>query len=129
MLMDDVEGSIERMTMFKEMGVRLSIDDFGTGYSSLNYLKRFPVDALKVDRSFVRDITVSEDDAMIVTAIVTLAKNLNLEVVAEGIEIKEHLTFLNNLGCDQAQGFLISRPVSAEEVEHFFGDWTVEEIN
>ncbi len=128
MLMDDVEGSIERMEKFKELGVRLSIDDFGTGYSSLNYLKRFPVDALKVDRSFVSDITVSEDDAMIVTAIVTLAKNLNLEVIAEGIEMKEHLSFLNNLGCDHAQGYLISRPVSAEEVESFFGDWTVDEI-
>lgn len=128
MLMDDVEWSIERMEMFKKLGVRLSIDDFGTGYSSLNYLKRFPVDALKVDRSFVSDITVSEDDAMIVTAIVTLAKNLNLEVIAEGIEMKEHLTFLNKLGCDHVQGFLISRPVSAKEVERFFGEWSVRDI-
>jgi diguanylate cyclase (GGDEF)-like protein/PAS domain S-box-containing protein len=129
MLMEDVEGGIERMKMIKELGVHLSIDDFGTGYSSLNYLKRFPVDALKVDRSFVSDITVSEDDAMIVTAIVTLAKNLNLEVVAEGIELKEHLSFLNKLGCDHAQGYLISRPVPADKVEHFFNDWTTDDIS
>lgn len=128
MLMNDVSGSIELMDRFKKLGVRLSIDDFGTGYSSLNYLKQFPVDALKVDRSFVNDITVSEDDAMIVTAIVTLAKNLRLQVIAEGIELKEHLVFLNKLGCDQAQGFLISRPDTSEKVERFFGDWTVSEI-
>lgn len=128
MLMDNVEASIKRMEKIKELGVRLSIDDFGTGYSSLNYLKRFPVDALKVDRSFVSDITTSEDDAMIVRAIVTLAQNLNLEVIAEGIEIKEHLSFLNELGCDLAQGYLISRPIPEEEVLCFFGKWSVAEL-
>lgn len=128
MLMDDVEKSISQMEKIKKLGVRLSIDDFGTGYSSLNYLKKFPVDALKVDRSFVSDITTSEEDAMIVKAIVTLAKNLNMEVIAEGIELKEHLSFLNGLGCDFAQGYLISRPVPDEEIVKFFGVWSVDDI-
>jgi diguanylate cyclase (GGDEF)-like protein len=128
MLMDDIDGSIERLAQLSEFGCRLSIDDFGTGYSSLNYLKRFPVDVLKVDRSFVSDLATSEDDAMIVMAIVTLAHNLNLEVVAEGVETQEHLSYLSSLGCDFIQGFLVSQPVSVERVEGFFGAWTLDDL-
>ena len=92
-------------------------------------MKQFPVNALKVDRSFVNDITTSDDDAMIVKAVVTLAQNLNLEVIAEGIEITEHLDFLNDLGCDLAQGYLISRPAPEEEVVDYFGDWSLDDIS
>ena len=128
MLMDNIDGSIERLTKLSEFGCRLSIDDFGTGYSSLNYLKRFPVDVLKVDRSFVSDLANSEDDAMIVKAIVTLAHNLNLEVVAEGVETREHLSYLSYLGCDFIQGYLVSKPVAVERVEVFFGAWTINDL-
>ena len=128
MLMDNIEGSIHRLDQLSQFGCRLSIDDFGTGYSSLNYLKRFPVDVLKIDRSFVSDLAHSEDDAMIVKAIVTLAHNLNLEVVAEGVESREHLTYLSYLGCDLIQGYLVSKPVAVEKVEDFFGDWTISNL-
>jgi len=128
MLMDNVDGSIDRLSTLNEFGCRLSIDDFGTGYSSLNYLKRFPVDVLKVDRSFVSDLTNSEDDAMIVKAVVTLAHNLNLKVVAEGVETREHLSYLTYLGCDFIQGYLISKPVSVEQVTAFFGSWTIHDL-
>lgn len=128
MLMDDVDGSIELLDKISQFGCRFSIDDFGTGYSSLNYLKRFPVDVLKVDRSFVSDLTNSEDDAMIVKAIVTLAHSLNLEVVAEGVETMDHLTYLSSLGCDLIQGYLVSKPATSKQVEEFFGDWTISKL-
>lgn len=128
MLMDNVDGSIDRLDSLNQYGCRLSIDDFGTGYSSLNYLKRFPVHVLKIDRSFVNDLATSADDAMIVKAIVTLAHNLNLEVVAEGVENREHLTYLSYLDCDYIQGYLVSKPVPAEQVTEFFGEWTIERL-
>ncbi len=128
MLMENIDSSIDRMASLTQFGCRLSIDDFGTGYSSLNYLKRFPVDVLKVDRSFVSDLANSEDDAMIVKAIVTLAHNLNLEVVAEGVETREHLSYLSYLGCDFIQGYLVSKPVPVAQVESFFGAWTINDL-
>ena len=128
MLMDNIDSSIDLLDKIHQYGCRISIDDFGTGYSSLNYLKRFPVDVLKIDRSFVNDLTTSEDDALIVKAIVTLAHNLNLEVVAEGVEEKEHLTYLSYLGCDIIQGFLISKPIAVDQLDHFFNDWKIEDV-
>jgi EAL domain-containing protein (putative c-di-GMP-specific phosphodiesterase class I) len=98
------------------MGVQVSIDDFGTGYSSLSYLKRLPIDRLKIDRSFIRDITVSEDAAALSAAIVGLAQSLRLDVVAEGVETTEQLEVLEQLGCHKMQGFLFARPVKSDAV-------------
>lgn len=128
MLMDNIDGSIDRLDRLSQYGCRLSIDDFGTGYSSLNYLKRFPVDELKIDRSFVNDLASSEDDAMIVKAIITLAHSMKLEVVAEGVETKEQLGYLLSLGCNHIQGFMVSKPVDVERVQEFFGDWTISDL-
>jgi EAL domain-containing protein (putative c-di-GMP-specific phosphodiesterase class I) len=100
----------------KNLGIQLSIDDFGTGYSSLNYLKKFPIDTLKIDRSFVGDIPGDSDDAAIVTAIIAMAHNLKLTVVAEGVESQAQLDFLRAQNCNEMQGFLFSRPVPAHEV-------------
>jgi EAL domain-containing protein (putative c-di-GMP-specific phosphodiesterase class I) len=98
------------------MGIRISIDDFGTGYSSLNYLHRFPVDALKVDRSFIIDIISSDDDAAITTSIIELAHNLGLKVIAEGVETVEQLEFLSRRGCDEIQGYFFSPPVPPADI-------------
>jgi len=122
-LMEHAETSINTLDQLNRMGVHLSIDDFGTGYSSFSYLKRFPIDTLKIDRSFVHDINTDPDDAAIVKAVTTMAHSLNLKVVAEGVETKEQLATLKNLGCDIAQGYLISRPIPAGKVVSFFGSW------
>jgi diguanylate cyclase (GGDEF)-like protein/PAS domain S-box-containing protein len=110
-LMQDREATAELLNAVKRMGLRLSIDDFGTGYSSLSYLKRFPIDALKIDRSFVRDISTDVDDAAIVSAIISMAKSLKQMVIAEGVETQAQLEFLREQRCDQMQGYLFSRPV------------------
>jgi len=115
MLMHHAEETVGILTRLDEMGVRLAIDDFGTGYSSLSYLKRFPIHSLKVDRSFVRDISTDPDDAAIVTAIVAMARSLNLDVTAEGVETEEQATFLRSLACHQAQGYYFGRPMPAQE--------------
>lgn len=102
----------------KSMGIHFSIDDFGTQYSSLSYLKRFPIDTLKIDRSFVHDITTNPDDAAIVTAIIAIAESLKLKVVAEGVENKEQAAFLHKLRCDNIQGYVYSHPLPACDIEH-----------
>jgi len=112
-LLQDVDAAIQMLQRLSEMGVKLSIDDFGTGYSSLSYLKRLAVNKLKIDQSFVRDLTQDPDDAAIVKTIIQLGHNLQLTVIAEGVETPEQLAFLQNYGCDEAQGYLISRPVPA----------------
>ena len=107
----DAPDVLERLS---GMGVRLSIDDFGTGYSSLSYLKRFPIDTLKIDRSFVRDIMTDSDDAAITVAIIALSRSLRLKVLAEGVETAEQLASLRHHGCDEIQGFLYARPMSGD---------------
>jgi diguanylate cyclase (GGDEF)-like protein len=116
-IMSNAQATIDVLTRLKAMGVTISIDDFGTGFSSLSYLKRFPIDALKIDRSFVRDLTMDPDDAALVMAIVTLAHNLRLKVVAEGVETEEQLRFLQLLRCDEVQGYLFAKPLPAAGLE------------
>lgn len=115
-VMENAESAIATLGELKARGIRISIDDFGTGYSSLSYLKRFPLDVLKIDRSFVRDIAVDSDDAAIVEAIIALARSLEIKVVAEGVETHEQMAFLNRAGCNFAQGYLFSPPAEAEQV-------------
>jgi EAL domain-containing protein (putative c-di-GMP-specific phosphodiesterase class I) len=118
-LMDHVENAIFTMRQIKQMGISIAIDDFGTGYSSLSYLKRFPIDVLKVDRSFVMDIPNDVSDMEITAAVIAMAHKLNLRVVAEGIETKEQLDFLRSNRCEYGQGYLIARPMSADELESY----------
>ena len=118
MVMHDVEQATAIMGKLKALGVQLSIDDFGTGYSSLAYLRHFPIDVLKIDKTFVSDITHSDDDAAIVRAIISLAHSLRLKVIAEGVETPQQLAFLRQHGCDQMQGYLFSRPLAAPAFEH-----------
>jgi diguanylate cyclase (GGDEF)-like protein/PAS domain S-box-containing protein len=115
MLMSDPEGTARTLRGLKDSGFRISVDDFGTSYSSLAYLKRFPIDALKIDSSFIRDISSDPEDAAIALAIIGLAHSLKLKVVAEGVETSEQLELLASSGCDEFQGFYFSRPVAAEE--------------
>ncbi len=117
MIMQDVETAIAHFRAFKQMGVSLSIDDFGTGYSSLNYLKRFPIDRLKIDKSFIRDVSTDTEDAAIALAIISMAHSMNLRVIAEGVEHTEQLDFLRSRGCDEIQGYLFSPPLSVREVD------------
>jgi diguanylate cyclase (GGDEF)-like protein len=114
-LMQHVDASTSVLRKLKAMGVRLAVDDFGTGYSSLSYLRRFPIDALKIDRSFVREITSNPDDATIVSAVISMGRSLNHCVIAEGVETREQCTFLQNQQCDQGQGYYFSRPVFPEQ--------------
>jgi diguanylate cyclase (GGDEF)-like protein len=116
-LMADVDSAVASMHELKALGVQLSIDDFGTGYSSLAYLKRFPIDVLKIDKSFVRDVMADAADAAIVTSIIALAHNLKLHVIAEGVETAEQLVYLRQHGCDDVQGYYFSRPVPAAAFE------------
>jgi diguanylate cyclase (GGDEF)-like protein/PAS domain S-box-containing protein len=121
LLAENIEDVIAKMERLKRDGVRFSIDDFGTGYSSLSYLKRFPLETLKIDRSFVHDIHTNPDAAAIVEVIITLARKLGLKVTAEGVEQEAQREFLHAGGCDQFQGFLLGRPVALDEFERHFG--------
>jgi EAL domain-containing protein (putative c-di-GMP-specific phosphodiesterase class I) len=115
--MKNAESAVRTLGELKAMGVKIAIDDFGTGYSSLGYLKRLPIDTLKIDRSFVCDVTTDPDDAALVMAIITLAHNLRLKVIAEGVDTEEQLKFLHLLRCDEWQGYLFSRPLPVEAFE------------
>ena len=117
--MHDPQGAIEIMNNLHERGIRMSIDDFGTGYSSLNYLKKFKVYKLKIDQSFVRDINTDQEDKAIVAAIISMASNLGLKTIAEGVESGEQLDYLHAQGCNEAQGYYFSRPLPAEQIAAF----------
>jgi EAL domain-containing protein (putative c-di-GMP-specific phosphodiesterase class I) len=114
-LMQDVDASARALRNLHAQGLHLAVDDFGTGYSSLSYLKRFSIDALKIDRSFVKDILTSGDDRTVVSAIIAMAHRLGIRVVAEGVETQQQLECLNALQCDQVQGYLLGRPMPADE--------------
>jgi diguanylate cyclase (GGDEF)-like protein len=116
-VMESVDTTIAILQQLKTMGIHISIDDFGTGSSSLSYLKRFPIDTLKIDQSFVQELTSDPNDAAIAKAIIAMAQNLQLKVIAEGVETEEQLTFLHQNGCHAMQGFLFSPPVPADEFE------------
>jgi diguanylate cyclase (GGDEF)-like protein len=122
LLMRNVDDTTACMKRFRAAGVTLSIDDFGTGYSSLGYLRQFPVDALKIDRSFVKDLHTSDDDAAICAAIIAMARELKLKVIAEGVANAEQLEFLRKHRCDQAQGYLISKPIPVADLERLLRD-------
>ena len=113
--MQNIEHTIETMNQLRQLGICFSIDDFGTGYSSLNYLHRLPIDELKIDQSFVRNISSSSDNAVIVDTIIVMAQKLNLEIVAEGIETSEELEYLKARDCDHFQGYYFSRPVPYDQ--------------
>ena len=118
-IMADVGETVHRLHELAELGVQVTVDDFGTGYSSLAYLKRFPISALKIDRSFIADVTTDPNDAAIARAVVALAATLKVRVVGEGVETREQLAFLRELGCGEAQGYLIGRPMPAADVLPF----------
>jgi len=113
MVMHDGEQMVDMLRAIKRLGVQIAVDDFGTGYSSLSYLRRFPVDRLKVDRSFVQEMAKDADSAAIVRTIIALGHNLGLKVVAEGVESEEQIAFLADNGCDELQGYYFSKPISA----------------
>jgi EAL domain-containing protein (putative c-di-GMP-specific phosphodiesterase class I) len=114
-IMTNADEAIRTLETLEALGVKTSVDDFGTGYSSLGYLKRFPLYALKIDRSFVRDITTDPDDATITQAVISMAHSLQLKVIAEGVETEAQLEFLERYGCDEVQGFLYSKPIPGDE--------------
>ena len=118
LLMHNVAGTIDTLNKLHETGIQFSIDDFGTGYSSLSYLKRFPISSLKIDQSFVRDLSSDANDAAIIAAIIALGHSLGLNVIAEGVETASQLAHLRRMGCDEIQGYLFSRPVPAAEMTH-----------
>jgi PAS domain S-box-containing protein len=128
LLAKDVDGAIRTMKALKEIGVQLSIDDFGTGYSNLSQLKRFPIDRLKIDRAFVRDITSYTHDSAIAMAVIAMANSMNLRVLAEGVETESQMRFLQSRQCDEIQGYHLGRPLPAQEVaslirDHESGGW------
>jgi EAL domain-containing protein (putative c-di-GMP-specific phosphodiesterase class I) len=120
-IMENPEETCAMLRAIKDMGALISVDDFGTGYSSLSYLKRFPLDELKIDRSFIQGVPHAADDAAIVKAIVGLAHSLGFRVVAEGVESEDQLSFLGAIGCDEYQGFLRSRVIPPEEWPELLG--------
>lgn len=122
-VMTDVEKAIETMRELDTMGVRLSMDDFGTGYSSLSYLRQFPIQKIKIDKSFVQDIEIEENSMEIVNAIIGLSRSLNITVVAEGVETEGQLAKLREAGCELVQGFYFGRPMAAPDFESWMGDW------
>jgi len=121
-LMREVSEAMQILAGLKRLGLSIAVDDFGTGYSSLNYLKQFPIDVLKIDRTFVDGLPSGEQDAQIARAIIAMAHSLNLSVIAEGVETHEQLEFLREHGCDEVQGYLFGRPMPAARFEAQFSN-------
>ena len=119
LLVSNVEKTIVKMTALKERGVGFSLDDFGTGFSSLSYLKRLPLDQLKIDQGFVKDILIDANDAAIARMIVALAESMGLAIIAEGVETEAQMNFLDSQGCHAYQGYLFSRPLPSDEFDAF----------
>lgn len=124
-LIDDIKETLNVLNSMRSLGITLAIDDFGTGYSSLSYLKQFPIDILKIDQSFIRDITTDASDKAIVSAIIAMAQQLDIDVLAEGVETEEHQAFLQSQGCDYVQGYLYCKPIPADEL---FERWQKKEL-
>jgi EAL domain-containing protein (putative c-di-GMP-specific phosphodiesterase class I) len=122
-LMQDSKSTALVLSAIKQLGVQLALDDFGTGYSSLSYMRRFPIDTLKVDRSFVRDLAMDVSDASVVSAVINMGKGLKMRVVAEGVEALEQLQFLKQNGCAEAQGYYFSRPLPAQDSAEWLRLW------
>ena len=120
-IMQNIDSSVEILNSLKAMGIQISIDDFGTGYSSLSYLRRFPIDYIKIDRSFIVNFTSNSDDRAIVTAIIAMARSLGLKIIAEGVETEEQLAILSELGCHEMQGYLYSKPLPPSLLFNFLG--------
>jgi EAL domain-containing protein (putative c-di-GMP-specific phosphodiesterase class I) len=118
-VLDDPQRANETLKALKQLGVKLALDDFGTGYSSLSYLKQFPIDVLKIDKSFISDLHVSEKEAALTGATIALGQRLRLRIVAEGIESADQLHHLQGLHCDEGQGFLFSQPLSRTDLDRF----------
>jgi EAL domain-containing protein (putative c-di-GMP-specific phosphodiesterase class I) len=114
-LMKHAESTVSVLKALKNIGVQLAVDDFGTGYSSLSYLRQFPIDSLKVDQSFVHEISSKTEDSVIVSAVISMGNSLNKRVIAEGVETREQLDFLTAAGCEEAQGYYFNRPMVAEQ--------------
>jgi EAL domain-containing protein (putative c-di-GMP-specific phosphodiesterase class I) len=120
--MENIDTATEMLKQLRALGVQLSIDDFGTGYSSLSYLHRFPIDTLKIDRSFVTRMSGQNENTEIVRTIVVLAQNLGMDVVAEGVETNDQLRLLRELGCENGQGYFFSKPVNKHGAEKIIAD-------
>ena len=125
---DNIEAAVGLLTQLRELGVQLSIDDFGTGYSSLSYLQRFPIDTLKIDRSFVTQMMENEENLAIVRTIVALAQNLGMDVVAEGVETEDQLRLLRKLECENGQGYLFSTPLASQQLDQFIANYNVIDV-
>ena len=119
MVMQDVNSTLSTLRSLKKLGLSISLDDFGTGYSSLSYLRRFPIDELKIDKSFVNDIHTDPDDAAIASAVIAMGLSLGLNVVAEGVERQEQIQLLRDMRCSQVQGYYFARPMDAQSFSHF----------
>jgi EAL domain-containing protein (putative c-di-GMP-specific phosphodiesterase class I) len=124
LLMDELPHTKETLRELDTLGIRFALDDFGTGYSSLSYLKQFPVDTVKIDQSFIRDVSTDPSDATVVEAIIAMANRLNVEVVAEGVETPQQAEFIRGHGCDMAQGYYFSKPLTPEQ----FSAWAKDRL-
>jgi EAL domain-containing protein (putative c-di-GMP-specific phosphodiesterase class I) len=127
-LMKHAESSASILVSLRQLGVKVAVDDFGTGYSSLSYLRKFPLDALKIDQSFVRQISTSPEETTIVRAIISMGRSLNLRIIAEGVETVEELDFLKLHQCEEAQGYYFSRPVPPAKFAELLSDCPPESV-